>query len=59
MPAAADKSAKPTVEVTKQGKYSMVIGDSLKRENGHVDGDLFASVKCLWTHLPALSYLLC
>lgn len=47
MPAAADKSAKPTVEVTKQGKYNMVIGDSLKHENGHADGDLFAGVKCL------------
>ncbi|KAG0636111.1 RNA polymerase II transcription elongation factor-domain-containing protein [Tuber brumale] len=45
MPAAVDKSAKPTVEVTKQGMYNIVIGDSLKRENGHGDGDLFASVK--------------
>ncbi|CUS07243.1 unnamed protein product [Tuber aestivum] len=45
MPAAADKSSKPTIEVTKQGRYNIVIGDSLKRENGHVDGDLFASVK--------------
>ncbi|KAG0131208.1 hypothetical protein HOY82DRAFT_585217 [Tuber indicum] len=45
MPAAADKSAKPTVEVIKQGMYNIVIGDSLKRENGHGDGDLFASVK--------------
>ncbi|PUU73689.1 hypothetical protein B9Z19DRAFT_1134675 [Tuber borchii] len=60
MPAAADKSAKPTVEVTKQGKYNMVIGDSLKQENGHVNGDLFAGVRCFdWVEIGPEIDLVC